>query len=327
MTEVRLLDPHEGRVSVSREDDALSLARRFPGLLVAAREVAASVVHGVHGRRRAGIGETFWQFRPFVDGESASKIDWRRSARDDRLYVREREWEAAHTVMIWIDRSASMRFVSSLALQSKIDRALVLGLAAADLLMRGGERVGLLGLTRPLAVRNIVERFAEVLLAQEKAAGFKPEELPVAASLARHSQAILIGDFLSDPVEIAAMIETIGGRGARGHILMIADPVEETFPFVGGTELIDVDSPARLRVGNAQSFRGEYIRRLAAHRESIRAAAKTRGWSFLLHRTDRPASEALLKLRTQVEAAFEPSPSGLALDSSASAVESSGASV
>ena len=136
------------------------MAQRLPGLVAAAREVASSVLHGVHGRRRAGEGENFWQFRPFVAGEAAGRIDWRRSAKDERLYVREREWEAAHTVFIWIDRSASMWFASSLALQPKIDRALVLGLAAADLLVRGGERPGLLGLTPALAVRNIVERFA-----------------------------------------------------------------------------------------------------------------------------------------------------------------------
>src|SRR5271166_49066 len=164
MPQIRLLDRNESRLNGRQQDEALALARRFPSLVVAAREVAASVLHGVHGRRRPGHGETFWQFRPFVEGESRSRIDWRRSARDDRLYVREREWEAAHTVMIWIDRSASMRFVSKLALQPKIDRALVLGLAAADLLIRGGERVGLMGLTRPLAARNIVERFADVLL-------------------------------------------------------------------------------------------------------------------------------------------------------------------
>jgi len=57
-----------------------------------------------------------------------NRIDWRRSAKDERLYVREREWEAAHTVYLWIDRSASMWFTSGLALQSKIDRALVLAL-------------------------------------------------------------------------------------------------------------------------------------------------------------------------------------------------------
>lgn len=311
MADVALLDRADGRIGGDRQDQALSLARRFPSLVVAAREVAASVLHGVHGRRRAGLGETFWQFRPFVAGESASRIDWRRSARDGRLYVREREWEAAHTVMAWIDRSASMYFTSKLALQPKIDRALVLGLAAADLLIRGGERVGLLGLTRPLAARNIVERFGEALLADERAEG--AAELPPADSLPRNSQAVLIGDFLSDPADIAAAIDAIGQRGARGHLIMIADPVEETFPFSGHVEFIDVDSPARLRVGDAQVVRDEYVRRLAAHRELIRAAARARGWTLMLHRTDRPASEALLALRMQLEAGMQTTPSGVAI--------------
>lgn len=313
MPEVALLDRAESRLEGPRQDQALSLARRFPSLVVAAREVAASVLHGVHGRRRAGLGETFWQFRPFVAGKSTSRIDWRRSARDERLYVREREWEAAHTVMLWIDRSASMYFSSKLALQPKIDRALVLGLAAADLLIRGGERVGLLGLTRPLAARNIVERFGEVLLAEERGTGYVPAELAPSDSLPRNSQAVLIGDLLSDPKDIAAMINSISQRGARGHLIMVADPVEETFPFAGHVEFIDVDSPARLRVGDAGSFRADYVRRLTAHRNSIRAAARARGWTLMLHRTDRPASEALLALRMQLEANSTNAAAGLAL--------------
>ncbi len=314
MPRIRLLDRNESRLDGRQQDAALALARRFPSLVVAAREVAASVLHGVHGRRRAGHGETFWQFRPFIAGELRSRIDWRRSARDDRLYVREREWEAAHTVMIWIDRSASMRFVSKLALQPKIDRALVLGLAAADLLIRGGERVGLLGLTRPLAVRNIVERFADVLLSDSRrATGGESLELPPLDSLPSNSQAVVIGDFLSDPADIAAMIETLAARGARGHLMMIADPVEETFPFAGHTEFIDVDLPARLRVGQAETYQAEYFRRLNAHRDSIRAAARSRGWTLMLHRTDRPASEALLTLRMQLEANFHSAFAGAAL--------------
>jgi uncharacterized protein (DUF58 family) len=259
-------------------------------------------MHGVHGRRRAGVGETFWQFRPFVVGEAASRIDWRRSAKDERLYVREREWEAAHTIYIWIDRSASMWFASGLALQPKIDRALVLGLAAADLLVRGGERAGLLGLTPAFAVRHIIERFAEVLLAQEAAVGYVPEELPARMSLARGAQAILISDFLADPAEISAMIESIAARGARGHLVMIADPVEESFPFTGNTEFIDVDSQARLRVGQAETFRQDYIRRLALHRDAIAASARVRDWTLMVHRTDRPATEALLALRVKLDA-------------------------
>jgi uncharacterized protein (DUF58 family) len=302
MPTVRFLDKSASRAGRRHQNHALELAQRFPGLCASAKEIAASVMHGVHGRRRAGTGETFWQFRPFVAGEAASRIDWRRSAKDDRLYVREREWEAAHAVYLWIDRSPSMWFASGLALQPKIDRALVLGLAAADLLVRGGERAGLLGLTPAFAVRHIVERFAEALLAQESAAGYVPEELPARISLPRGAQAVLIGDFLADPALISATIESIAARGARGHLVMIADPVEESFPFTGNTEFADVDSPARLRVGQAETFRSDYIRRLALHREAIGAAAHKRGWTVTVHRTDRPATGALLALQVQLDA-------------------------
>lgn len=302
MSDVRLLDRSERRTGLAHQEGALDLARRLPDLIVAAKEVASSVMHGVHGRRRAGIGETFWQFRPFVTGESTAGIDWRRSARDDRLYVREREWEAAHSVFIWMDRSPSMGFVSKLALQSKIERALVLGLAAADLLVRGGERVGVLGLTRAIAARNIVEVFAESLVAEERKPDFVAGELPPGQALDARTQAVLISDFLSDPADLARTVQMLTSRGARAHLVMIADPVEETFPFTGHTEFIDVDSSATLRVGNAEVFRDDYVARLAAHREAVAAAARRRGSTFLLHRTDRPASEALLALRIRLEA-------------------------
>ena len=181
----RLVEEFGPDRSARAQEGALSLARRLPSLVAAAREIAASVMHGVHGRRRAGVGETFWQFRPFAVGEAAQRIDWRRSARDDRLFVREREWEAAHTVWLWMDVSPSMAFQSSLALQSKADRALVLGLASADLLVRGGERVGLISVTRPLATRDIVERLAEALLLRERHGEETADGLPPPRSSAR----------------------------------------------------------------------------------------------------------------------------------------------
>lgn len=302
MADARLLDRRAAEQDALRPLGALDLARRLPGLIVSAKEVAATVMHGVHGRRRAGVGENFWQFRPFVFGESTQRIDWRRSARDDRIYVREREWEAAHTVWIWCDRSPSMAYVSTLALQPKIDRALVLGLALADLLVRGGERVGVPGLTRALAARDIIERLADRMASEAARPGFTPAELPPADALAPRTQAVVISDFLSDADEIASTIRGMASRGARGHLVMIADPVEETFPFTGHTEFRDVDTSARLRVGEAQSFRDDYMMRLAQHRDRLRAAARSRGWSFVVHRTDRPASEALLALRMRLEA-------------------------
>jgi uncharacterized protein (DUF58 family) len=125
-------------------------------------------------------------------------------------------------------------------------------------------------------------------------------ELPKAAPLPRGTQAILISDFLNPPEEIGQAVETFSLAGARGNLLMIADPVEETVPFTGHTEFVDVDSRKRLRLGQAQSFRQDYIKRLAEHRDQIASIARSRGWSLQLHRTDKPASEALLALRMQL---------------------------
>src|ERR1700676_3967564 len=105
--------------------ESRTLAAGMPRLILEARRIAATIIHGLHGRRRAGSGENFWQYRRFVSGEPAGRVDWRRSARDDFLYVREQEWEAAHTVWIWPDRSPSMSFQSALAHESKLERTLV----------------------------------------------------------------------------------------------------------------------------------------------------------------------------------------------------------
>ena len=160
MARTRVLAAEERQPRRQETGAGLELAARMPRLVLEARRVAATVSHGIHGRRRAGIGESFWQFRPFVAGEAAQRIDWRRSGRDDRLYVREREWEAAQSVWLWIDRSASMGFASDLAQAPKIERGIVLGLALGDCFVEAGERVGMLGLMAPRATRKIAEVMA-----------------------------------------------------------------------------------------------------------------------------------------------------------------------
>jgi uncharacterized protein (DUF58 family) len=271
----------------------------MPHLVLEARRVAANLAHGIHGRRRAGTGETFWQFRPFVAGEAAQRVDWRRSARDDRLYVREREWETAQTVWFWIDRSASMGYVSELAQAPKIERAIVLGLALADSFVEAGERVGMLGLMPPRATRRIAEAMAQTLVADRFSL---EEDLPPQAPVAPQHEAVLISDFLSPVRDIAAMVEGISSRGARGHLVMIVDPVEETFPFQGQAVLHDLEDGLSLRIGDAVSWGQAYRLRIEQHREALHELARRRGWTLTIHRTDRPASEAALRIMTLVAA-------------------------
>jgi uncharacterized protein (DUF58 family) len=87
MAEFRLNETEGGAVKAA-VGKSRKLAARIPRLILEARRVAATVYHGLHGRRRAGPGENFWQYRRFVSGEPSSNVDWRRSARDDHLYVR-----------------------------------------------------------------------------------------------------------------------------------------------------------------------------------------------------------------------------------------------
>ena len=169
----------------------------------------------MHGRRQAGPGETFWQFRPFVSGEPAARVDWRRSAREDRAFVREREWEASHTIWIWFDRSPSMSFAPSLAPCAKVDRAAVLAFALADLAVRGGERAGLIGLTPPLASRDVIERFAEAVAAESGAPS--PRRPAARRADKAGAKAALIGDFLSEAAAIEAAIAGFAARGAEAR--------------------------------------------------------------------------------------------------------------
>jgi uncharacterized protein (DUF58 family) len=282
-----------------REDrtDALARARLraalVPDLLIEARRIVSTVIAGWHGRRKRGIGETFWQFRPYVPGETLARIDWRRSARDDHTYVRDMEWEAAHTVWLWADPSPSMLFRSNAATVSKESRALVLTLALAELLSRSGERVGYPGLLKPVAARNGAERLAVALASP---AALALPDRPQLDMVQRHSDIVLVSDFLDPPEETIAFVETIARRGARAHLLEVADPAEEMFPYAGRTEFEDPETGQRLTAGRAESWGDAYKNIYQARREALRDHCRKLDWSFAVNRTDRLASEALVAL-------------------------------
>ena len=268
----------------------------MPRLILEARRVASTVIHGLHGRRRAGPGENFWQYRRFVSGEPAQNVDWRRSARDDHLYVREREWEASHTVWIWPDRSPSMTFASALASDSKLDRALVVSFALAEVLVQGGERVGIPGLMRPTASRNVIEKMAEAIV-------HDPTERAEPAAVLRALAALRGRDAVRSvgPIgDVQRIIAQLSATGAHGHVVQIVDPAEESFPYSGRVEFIEPEGAGSVTAGRAETWRTDYQGIVARHRAAIRAETDQLGWSFAIHRTDRPASELLLVLHSRM---------------------------
>src|SRR3954453_8087361 len=272
------------------------LSVTMPRLILEARRVAGTIIHGLHWRRRAGTGENFWQFRRFMSGEPAARVDWRRSARDDNLYVREREWEAAHTVWLWPDRSPSMVFASPLVWETKLDRALVVAFALAEGLVEGGERVGIPGLMRPSASRNIIEKMAEIIVHDPTARA----NLPPSFAPSPQSEIVVLSDLWSPITDVHKTIAQLSANGAHGHVVQIVDPAEETFPFSGRVEFYDPEDGHTITVGRAEAWRADYQARLERHRAEIRAETDRLGWSFIIHRTDRTSTELLLKLHAQM---------------------------
>ncbi|QOF70525.1 DUF58 domain-containing protein [Aminobacter sp. SR38] len=275
--------------------DALARGRLraslVPDLLVEARRIVNTVIAGWHGRKKRGIGENFWQFRPYVQGEAMARIDWRRSARDDHTYVRDREWEAAHTVWLWADLSPSMLYKSKTATVSKESRALVLVFALAELLSRSGERIAWPGLTDPFSARNGAERLASHL-AQAVSLPAKPD----LSSIRRFSDIVIIGDFLDPVEETMAWLDTLARHGARVHLIEVADPAEESFPYAGRTEFTDPETGEKLTAGRAEQLSDAYRNLYGARREELAAWCKRLGWSYTVNHTDRLASEALVRV-------------------------------
>lgn len=281
--------------SPSLRHHAEQLAATLPPLLVEARRVAATVAQGVHGRRRVGQGETFWQFRDYEFGDTPQLIDWRQSGKSDRVFVRELEWEAAQSIWIWRDLSASTDWRSSRALPSKRERIDLLSLALSVLLIGAGEHVALLGSPmRPVTGRSGLTRLT---LSIERQEGDKAD-LPPRQPLPRHAHLVLIGDLLAPLEQIEQAIRDYAGHGIKGHILQVLDPAEEDLPYEGRVRFEGLESDERWLLPRVESARRTYRDRFELHCEGLSTLARAAGWSYARHRTDRPPQSALLSLYT-----------------------------
>ena len=300
---VKRKESHRLRVAA----DAVSAT--LPPLLVSARRIAASVTMGSHGRRRAGVGDSFWQFRPYSKDDTPQAIDWRQTAKFGTVFVREREWVAAQTAAVWCDTSPSMRYRSSPKLPTKAERAAVMMLAMAELLIDGGERI--IRLTADgraqraaaagrLAVAQMADAVAGELLADAPESSMPS----FASALPRHATVILISAFLAPLEDIAAALSGLTRQGVVGHMVQVLDPAEETLPFSGRIRFIGLEKEGATVIDRAEEARAAYMRKLAAHRDGLKAIVASAGWSFGLHHTDRTPQATMAALHNAVTSHF-----------------------
>ena len=285
--------PHAS-LNVHLRTRAEAEAARLPPLLARAERLAGAVLLGQHGRRRAGLGGDFWQYRPVQEGDQRRQIDWRRSARSDAEFVREREWQIAQTVMLWVDGAASMRFASGKNLPEKADRAQLLALAAAIVLDRGGERIGLTG--HALPPRRGAAQITRLATLLSEMRGTADYAAPDARGLPPRARAIFISDFLGDLKPVQDALTSAADRGVRGVLLQVLDPAEEAFPYQGRAIFDSIGGTLSHETLKAGDLRARYQERLAARKDALQTLCRSTGWDYACHHTDSKPQIALMWL-------------------------------
>ncbi|WP_208436028.1 DUF58 domain-containing protein [Bartonella phoceensis] len=268
---------------------------KIPYFLLQARQIANTLITGEHRQHKRGQGENFWQFRPYIEGESVTRIDWRRSARDEHTYLREHEWQMTQTVWLWPDQSASMHYCSRFSKISKGDYSIILTLALASLLARNGEHIAIPTLMSPTVASNAIERIA---LALENYQSENP--FPNFATITRFSQAIIISDFLDYPEKIIQDLTILSTKQVTTHLIEISDPAEENFPYRGHTEFFDPETKEKHIFGKAENLREHYCKLYQARRQELTDFCSCQGWTYHVSTTNQPFTETILHLANKM---------------------------
>ena len=273
--------------------EADALARRLPRLSAQTR--ASDAAHlGSAGRRRAGTGEDFWEYRRYTAEDDASRVDWRRSARGDALFVRETELETARSLYFWVDPHTGFDWTGEAKRPTKADRARIISMAMANLLSREGERVGLLGSGQPAAFgKRALERLYQMI------ASTPESTLDFELSAPKRAGAVIIASDFYDPVDTwAARLAPIAAKCGDGVLLAISDPVEIDFPFKGRVRLSRPGTVLERILGRAETVQTEYAEKYEENRAALTALAGQLGWRLISHSTGQDALAAGAQLHT-----------------------------
>lgn len=259
-------------------------------LMEEAERAARSVMSGEHRQRRAGAGEKFWQFREYVPGDMPRDIDWRQSARGDRVYVRQKEWQTGQTILLWRAGGPGMDYASAKDMPTKRFTASCLTLALAMIATRAGERAGMLdNSARPGRTDVAVGKIARALL------GTDGLPLPETVPVPENSGLFLTGDFLDPDYRIETALAPFAERTQNAVLIQTLDPAEISLPFSGRVLFQESGGGERHHVMNVESVRTDYERRMRDHIDAIDAFCARFHWRHVLHVTGRPMRDTLLE--------------------------------
>jgi uncharacterized protein (DUF58 family) len=238
-----------------------SLARSYRNNLTA---------YGENQSRQSGVGNEFWQHREYSAGDALNVIDWRLSARNDRVYVREHEQEKKRRFVIWRDGSASMD-VSTDRPINRFYRANLITLVLIIILSEAGEQVSyackdLMKISKSSDINNLADILGDTQGDTQAGQSLKESNIsPANFDEYNSSSTILISDCMVPAEEIKRWIISTGAN----TLVELRDELE-SYNHKGRILFIDPESGAQIEYGDAAAIQSEYEAAYAAHLLSIK---------------------------------------------------------
>ena len=267
--------------------EAQDIAGRLPDILMQAEKIAASLTAGPLGRKRKGQGDDFWQFRAYdPQSDSADRIDWRRSASQDKLFVREREDMRPHKAVIWLDPSTSLHYTSDEKHKTKFEYGFIAACILANLLTRGGQTVMSTDSQVQVTHPQQLARLTDYWLDGDPLSDFNP---------GANTDVILISDFLNTNLkDLARIKKQVRGHNRQLYTLIPTDRAELSYPFTGHLKFETVEDDYNLETQNAHAMKTQYLDALKKHHDKISGIVGEKHLSLML--TDHPLKDAGLDL-------------------------------
>ncbi len=279
-------------------------------LSLRAKLIVEGMIAGLHKSPFHGFSSEFLEYRPYLSGEPAGKIDWRKFAKTQKAVVRLFEDETNLKAHILIDKSASMGFSS--ATLTKFEYARTLAASIAWIFVRQKDAVGVAAFDEDLKtyippgstnlqLKTILSHLESFQCGASTRCARAIDQL--AGSLKKRGMCIVISDLLDDTSEIIRGLRHLRFKRQDTIVLCVTDPMEQCFSGDSVRRMRDMETGREITLDPAVA--GQFFQDgIGAHYSKISQSALDMGCDIEIIATTEPFQKALLRVMEKRKCLF-----------------------
>ncbi len=196
---------------------------------------------GEHVSRTPGYSPVILDYRHYTSGDPVKDIDWKLSARTEKIFIKIREGYRQTDFVIAIDNSESMKTDYSVS-PSKFITGLTIAYITARIALKSRDKVYIIWNGERMQVSS-EQGLIDLLVNMESDMAYKDFwETPFDSG----ANFFLISDFFTETDKFIHYIRNISHQSNNIYSFIIQDPIEKNFDFKGRYNFLDPESDASL---------------------------------------------------------------------------------